>query len=55
MRMRRGNGWRLACRILAHVELEIVPDATHLFEEPRTLEEVERLAGDWFVRYLKAA
>jgi putative phosphoribosyl transferase len=38
----------------AHVELTIVPGATHLFEEPGTLEEVERLAGDWFVRYLKA-
>jgi putative phosphoribosyl transferase len=30
--------------------LEIVPGATHLFEEPGTLEEVSRLAGDWFVR-----
>jgi putative phosphoribosyl transferase len=36
----------------AHVELEIVPGATHLFEEPGTLERVEELAGDWFVRYL---
>ena len=32
--------------------LEIVPGATHLFEEPGTLEEVARLAADWFVRYL---
>lgn len=39
----------------AHVELEIVRGATHLFEEPGTLEQVEQLAGDWFVRYLKAA
>lgn len=37
----------------AHVELEIVPGATHLFEEPGTLEEVERLAGEWFTRYLR--
>jgi putative phosphoribosyl transferase len=37
----------------AHVELEIVPGATHLFEEPGTLEQVERLAGDWFVRHLR--
>jgi putative phosphoribosyl transferase len=37
----------------ARVELAIVPGATHLFEEPGTLEEVERLAGDWFVRYLE--
>jgi putative phosphoribosyl transferase len=39
----------------AHVELKIVPGATHLFEEPGTLEEVEQLAGDWFVRYLHGA
>jgi dienelactone hydrolase len=36
----------------AHVELEIVPGATHLFEEPGTLDQVARLAADWFVRYL---
>src|SRR5207245_1085383 len=34
-------------------ELAIVPGATHLFEEPGTLDEVTRLARDWFVRYLK--
>lgn len=33
-------------------EMVIVPGATHLFEEPGTLEEVARLAGDWFVKYL---
>ncbi|MBW3625763.1 MAG: dienelactone hydrolase family protein [Armatimonadetes bacterium] len=33
-------------------EMVIVPGATHLFEEPGTLEEVARLASDWFVRYL---
>jgi len=32
-------------------ELVIVPGATHLFEEPGALEEVARLAGDWFVRH----
>jgi pimeloyl-ACP methyl ester carboxylesterase len=32
--------------------LVIVPGATHLFEEPGTLEEVSRLAKEWFVRYL---
>ncbi|WP_026731938.1 dienelactone hydrolase family protein [Fischerella sp. PCC 9605] len=32
--------------------LEIVPGATHLFEEPGTLEEVARLATQWFKRYL---
>lgn len=33
-------------------ELVIVPGATHLFEEPGALEEVARLAADWFGRYL---
>ena len=37
----------------AHVELAIVPGATHLFEEPGTLEQVERLASQWFGRYLR--
>ena len=34
--------------------LEIVPGATHLFEEPGTLEQVARLARDWFTRHLTA-
>ncbi len=33
-------------------ELQIVPGATHLFEEPGALEQVSRLARDWFVRHL---
>jgi putative phosphoribosyl transferase len=36
----------------ARKELVVVPRATHLFEEPGTLEEVARLARDWFARYL---
>jgi dienelactone hydrolase len=32
--------------------LHIVPGATHLFEEPGALEEVARLAGEWFARHL---
>jgi putative phosphoribosyl transferase len=40
-------------RMRAHVELEIVPGATHLFEEPGTLDQVERLAAGWFARYLR--
>jgi dienelactone hydrolase len=34
------------------VELEVVPGATHLFEEPGALEQVARLARDWFARHL---
>ena len=32
--------------------LVIVPGATHLFEEPGALDEVARLARDWFQRHL---
>ena len=32
--------------------IEIVPGASHLFEEPGALEEVSKLAADWFVGYL---
>jgi putative phosphoribosyl transferase len=35
-------------------ELKIVRGATHLFEEPGALEEVARLAAEWFVRHLTA-
>ena len=31
------------------VKLEIIPDATHLFEEPGALEQVAKLTGDWFL------
>jgi putative phosphoribosyl transferase len=41
---------------LPHVkQLEIVPGATHLFEEPGALERVSRLACDWFVKHLSHA
>ena len=33
-------------------ELAIVPDATHLFEEPGTLERVAELAGEWLEKHL---
>lgn len=36
-------------------ELTIVRGATHLFEEPGALEEVSRLAGEWFGRHLVPA
>jgi len=37
----------------APTELEIVPGATHLFEEPGTLEQVSRRAIDWFDTHLR--
>jgi dienelactone hydrolase len=33
-------------------QLVLIPGATHLFEEPGTLEQVARLAADWFTSYL---
>ena len=39
-------------QIRAEKKLEVVPGATHLFEEPGTLEEVARIAAGWFARYL---
>ncbi len=42
-------------RLSCEKKLEIVPGASHLFEEPGTLEAVARLAGDWFDEHLGAA
>ncbi len=39
-------------QIPAEKQLEIIPGATHLFEEPGTLEKVAWLASQWFNRYL---
>src|SRR5437016_8146824 len=36
-------------RMRCEVKLEIVPGATHLFEEPGALEQVAKLASDWFL------
>ncbi|HEY5752195.1 MAG TPA: dienelactone hydrolase family protein [Chthoniobacterales bacterium] len=36
------------------VKLELVAGATHLFEEPGTLEQAARLAGAWFTEYLSS-
>jgi len=38
----------------AEKRLEIVPGATHLFEEPGAIEKVARLASRWLERYLNA-
>lgn len=42
----------LGCR---DKKLVIIPGATHLFEEPGTLEEVAKAAGEWFTRHLGKA
>jgi pimeloyl-ACP methyl ester carboxylesterase len=34
--------------------LEVIPHATHLFEEPGTLDQVAQLARNWFLRHLKS-
>lgn len=34
-------------------QLHVVPGATHLFEEPGALDEVVRVAGDWFALHLQ--
>ena len=39
-------------RMKGEVRLEIVPGATHLFEEPGALDTVTQLARAWFVKYL---
>ncbi|MEU9399896.1 alpha/beta family hydrolase [Streptomyces sp. SID4985] len=44
-----------AARLRAPHELRVVPGATHLFEEPGTLEEVARLAGEWCEERLPGA
>jgi len=41
-------------RLRVEKDMVIVPGATHLFEEPGTLEEVARLAGDWFEKHLQS-
>ncbi|AVR09735.1 alpha/beta hydrolase [Burkholderia thailandensis] len=40
-------GW-----LIGESKLVVVPGATHLFEEPGTLDEVARVAADWFVAHL---
>ncbi len=43
---------RAMAQMRAPVQLAIVPGATHLFEEPGTLEQVAGLASVWFVRHV---
>jgi putative phosphoribosyl transferase len=39
-------------RLLCENHLAVVPGATHLFEEPGTLETAANLARDWFIGHL---
>jgi pimeloyl-ACP methyl ester carboxylesterase len=39
-------------KLRSRKELAVIPGATHLFEEPGALDQVARLASDWFRRYL---
>jgi len=42
-------------QLSGEVDLQIVPGATHLFEEPGTLDDVAHLAREWFRRHLQPA
>jgi pimeloyl-ACP methyl ester carboxylesterase len=44
-----------ASRMRAPVQLHVVPRATHLFEEPGTLEEVQQVTADWLLETLGPA
>jgi putative phosphoribosyl transferase len=46
---------RAPAELRAEATLEIVPGATHLFEEPGALAQVAGLAREWFERHLGAA
>jgi putative phosphoribosyl transferase len=50
-----GLNQRAMSLLRAPKKLEVVPGAGHLFEEPGALEEVARLARDWFERQLTSA
>jgi putative phosphoribosyl transferase len=42
-------------RLTCEHELAVIPGATHLFEEPGTLEQAAASARDWFTRHLTSA
>lgn len=51
LQLNRQAGAQMQCE----QRLSVIPGATHLFEEPGALEQVARLAGDWFTEHLGAA
>ncbi|MBS3803795.1 MAG: dienelactone hydrolase family protein [Oleiphilaceae bacterium] len=48
-----GMNEKAADRMKCEVKIDIVPGATHLFEEPGKLEEVSARAGDWFLEQFR--
>jgi putative phosphoribosyl transferase len=44
---------RARARLTCPAELMVVPDATHLFEEPGALEVVADAAGRWFTEHFE--
>jgi dienelactone hydrolase len=46
---------RALAELTSEKQLEIVPEATHLFEEPGALERVSELARDWFSRWFETS
>ena len=48
-----GLNSKAAHRMKVHTKIEIVPGATHLFEEPGALEQVAQLAAAWFATYMR--
>src|ERR1044072_5037691 len=46
---------RAYARLRCEKEIEIVPGATHLFEEPGTLDQVALLASEWFQTHLHSS
>jgi putative phosphoribosyl transferase len=42
-------------RLRCHKRLEVIPGATHLFEERGTLEQVEQAAAAWFIKHMATA
>jgi hypothetical protein len=47
--------WEAYCLLRCEKRVEIVDRATHLFEEPGALEEVARLAADWFKKHFESS
>jgi len=49
-----GLNQQARAQMKCEVKIDIVPGATHLFEEPGALESVAQLASDWFVAHLRS-